>query len=198
MNLAEIRTEVQGRGYHYLPTSRLDLWIRQTYEWVCSLYPWPFLETTATGAAPLTIPDLSQILYVSSSSHGLDGADLRDILDADPGLTETGTATNWYLDGNTVKIWPSEAGTTLAVRYLKSPPVLTDTDSPLLPSAYHEILIDGTVMRGLKDNDEYDTAQALQAVIDLQVEGMKNAILHRNYQNPTSLVQSGDPEDYGA
>ena len=198
MNLEEIRTEVQGRGYHYLPTPRIDLWIKQSYEWVCSLYPWPFLEATTTGVAPLNVPDLSQILYVSGPDVGLEGADLRDILDADPALTETGQPTNWYLDGNTIKIWPAKEGTTIAVRYIRSPPALGDSDSPLLPSAYHEILVDGTVMRGLKDNDEYDTAQALQAVIDLQVEGMKNSTLNRNYQNPTSLVQSGDPEDYGA
>jgi hypothetical protein len=198
MNLEQIRAEVQDRGYNYLPTSRIDLWIKQTYEWVCSVQPWPFLEATIAGAAPLDIPDLSQILYVAGPNTGLDGADLRDILDADPALTETGTATNWYLEGNTVKIWPAEAGVAISVRYIKQPPALTDLDSPLLPSAYHEILVDGAVLRGLKDNDEYDTAQALQAVIDMQVEGMKVAILNRNYQNPTSLVQSGDPEDYGA
>lgn len=198
MNLAQIRTEVQARGYDYVATSRIDLWIGQTYEWVCGQQAWPFLEATATGTAPLDIPDLSQVLFVGAGDTVLEGADLRDILDADPSLAATGTPGNWYLDLNTVKVWPADAAAVLTVRYVRKPPALTDVTEPLLPSAYHEILVDGAVLRGLKDNDEYDTASALQNVIDLQVEGMKDAVLQRNYQNPTIQVQSGSPSDYRA
>jgi hypothetical protein len=198
MTFAEIRAEVQARGYDYLPTSRVDLWIKQTYLWVCSLYPWPFLETTITGPAPLEISDLSQIIHISSGTKKLEGADQRDIFDKDPSLAQTGTATAWYLDNDEVKIWPVEDGAELRVRYIRKPANPVPNESPLLPQAYHEILVDGGVLRGLKDNDEYDAASSLQGVVDMAVEGMKDSILQRNYQNPTVMVQSRDVDDYDA
>jgi hypothetical protein len=198
MTLAEIRAEVRARGYDYLPDSRIDLWIQQTYLWVCSLYPWPFLETTASGPAPLTITDLSQILHVSDGTQILDGRDQRDILDHDPGLTVAGTPAAWYLEGEDIHIWPADPATEIRVRYIREPAELVDNTSPLFPAAYHEILVDGAVLRGLKDNDEYDAASSLQGVLDMAVDGMKEAMLQRNYQNPTVMIQSRDVDDYGA
>jgi hypothetical protein len=195
MTFQQIRAEVEARGYQYIPQERLDGWIRQAYEWVCAQEPWPFLETETTGAAPLTISNLSQVLWIGYDDVVLRGTDLRDIRDRDPDLDDTGDPTHWYLDGNTIKTWPT-SDKTLYVRFIQKPPTFTDVDEPLIPSAYQEVIIDGAVMRGLKDNDEYDTAQALQAGIDRDVQAMRDALMVRNYQNPQTLVQSGIFEDY--
>lgn len=196
MNLGEIRTEVEGRGYDYISDSRLNLWIKQGYKWVCSLEPWPFLETTVSGAAPLTVSDLSQILHVSHEDIVLRGADYRDIRDMDPALDDTGDPSFWYLEGDTIKTWP-DSTKVLTVRYVRKPPELSsDTSTPLLPEAHHPILVDLAVISGLKDNDEYDQAQGLRGVVEAQVQDLRDQIMVRNYQNPTQIVQTRHPDDY--
>lgn len=196
MNLGEIRAEVESRGYDYVSDSRLNLWIKQGYRWVCSLEPWPFLETTISGQAPLTVADLSQLLHVSSEDRVLRGADYRDIKDRDPNLDDVGTPEFWYLTGDTINTWPTSSEV-LEVRYVRKPAELSsDSDVPLIPEAHHPILVDYAVMAGLKDNDEYEQAQGLRAVIDAQVQDLRDQIMVRNYQNPQTLVQSGLPDDY--
>ena len=64
ITLAELRTEVFS-PYSYLNDSgtqaaRVDRWINQAYHELCDQAPWPFLEATSTGAAPLT-PETSHI-----------------------------------------------------------------------------------------------------------------------------------------
>lgn len=195
MTFEEIRAEVSARGYQYVTEARLNTWIRQAYEWVCAQEPWPFLETETTAAAPLTLSDLSQVLFVSHEDNILRGTDIRDIRDLDPSLTETGDPSRWYLDGDTIKVWPT--GTpTIYVRYIRKPPAYADNAEPLIPSAYQEVLIDGAVVRGLKDNDEYEQAAGLQGIVDNHIQAMRDGILSRNYQNPQTVVQSGLPDDY--
>lgn len=196
MNLGEIRAEVESRGYDYVSDSRLNLWIKQGYRWVCALEPWPFLESSVSGQAPLTISDLSQILHVSTGDETLRGADYRDIRDLDPSLDDTGTPVMWYLTGDTINTWPTSTET-LEVRYVRKPPELSsDSSTPLLPDAHHPLLVDYAVMSGLKDNDEYDQAQGLRAVIEAQVQDLRDQIMVRNYQNPTQIVQTRHPDDY--
>ena len=196
MNLGAIRAEVESRGYDYVSDNRLNLWIRQGYRWICSLEPWPFLETSVSAQAPLTIADLSQILHVSTGDETLRGADYRDIRDLDPGLDDTGTPVMWYLTGDTINTWPTSTEV-LEVRYIRKPPELSsDTDEPLIPEAHHPVLVDYGVMAGLKDNDEYEQAQGLRAVIDAQVQDLRDQIMVRNYQNPTQIVQTRHPDDY--
>lgn len=196
MTRGEIRAEVESRGYDYVSDSRLNLWIKQAYQYVCALEPWWFLETSASGQAPLALSDLSQVLYVAYGDVSLRGADWRDIRDLDPGLDDTGTPVMWYLEGQTIKTWP-DSTESLNVRYIREPPALdTDGDSPLIPEAYHPILVDLVVIHGLKDNDEYEQAQGLQAVVDRSVQDMRDQEMVRNYQNPTQIVQTRHPDDY--
>jgi hypothetical protein len=199
MTFAEIRSEVQNRGYHYVTNARIDKWIRQAYIWVCSQQPWPFLEAEVSGTSPLTISDLSQVLYVTDTDNGtaLHGVDLRDIRDKDPALTATGSPVNWYLKNNQINVWPANGGN-IWVRYIQKPAVLAENTEPLIPEEYQEVIVDGAVLRGLKDNDEYDTAAALQNVIDGQVGIMVDALLTRNYMNPQMITQSGGSDDYSA
>ena len=196
MNLGEIRAEVESRGYDYVSDSRLNLWIRQGYRYICALEPWPFLETSVSGQAPLTVADLSQILHVSTGDETLRGADYRDIRDLDPGLDDTGTPAMWYLTGDTINTWPTSTEV-LEVRYIRKPAELTsDSSEPLIPEAHHPVLVDYAVMSGLKDNDEYEQAQGLRAVVEAQIQDLRDQIMVRNYQNPTQIVQTRHPDDY--
>jgi hypothetical protein len=50
-------------------------------------------------------------------------------------------------------------------------------DTPDMPSRFHEIIVDGAVVRALKDNDDYQQAQALEQSRLQQVEAMKRILL---------------------
>lgn len=196
MNLGQIRAEVQARGYDYVAAARINDWIKQSYRLVCAMEPWSFLESEVTGAAPLTITDLSQVLYVVSGAQTLRAMDYRDIRDQDPGLDDVGDPVSWYLKNNEINVWPT-SNNEVWVRYLRTPPALSnDSATPLIPDAFQEILIDMAVVRGLKDNDEYEQASNLQVLVDGSIQAMKDALIVRNYQNPTQIVQSRPNEDY--
>ena len=196
MNRGEIRAEVQARGYDYVGDSRLNLWIDQAYQYVCALEPWWFLEASVSGAAPLTIADLSQVLHVSYEDEVLRGTDYRDVRDMDPALDDTGKPEMWYLEDNTIHTWPTSSET-IAVRYIQKPTSLSsDSSVPLIPLAHHPVLVDLAVISGLKDNDEYDQAQGLRAVVEAQIQDLRDQVMVRNYQNPTQIVQTRHPDDY--
>ena len=61
MNLGTARTELQARGFDYLSTARCNTFLNRALYILNEQESWPFLETTVSGAAPLTISDLSLI-----------------------------------------------------------------------------------------------------------------------------------------
>ena len=196
MTRAEIRAEVENRGYDYVADARLNLWIRQGYEYVCSLEPWWFLEQTTSGPAPLTIADLSQVLHVSYGDEVLRGTDYRDIRDMDPALDDTGTPVMWYLDGETIHAWPTSSEE-ISVRYIRKPGALAaDQDEPLIPEAHHSVLVDLAENPRLKHKHQNDQARGRQMVVDRRIQDQRDHKMVRNYQNPTQIVQTRHPDDY--
>lgn len=189
MILEELNEEVRQRGYHYVATGRIDQWINRAYLEICGRQPWPFLETVTTGPAPVNLPGLLSILYVTSNGVEVEGGDVRDLLDRDPDLAEVGDPRYWYLTGENLNVWPDYTGD-LTVRHASLPVKLTAGTSPLFPEQYHEMLIDGAVVRGLKDNDEYDQAAGLQQIIDARVQNMIDTLIARNAQGPASMVRT--------
>lgn len=195
MTWDEAYSEVINRGYHYLPQSRIESFVWLAFVELCGEESWPFLEAQASGPAPLDIDDLSQVLYVSTENRTLTGKDLRDILDLDPSLGSEGDPQHWYLYKNTVKVWPASTGD-IMVHYVQTPPPAVSVQEIPVPQAYQQILIEGGVMRALKDNDEYDTAAGIQQQIDSMTSDMAAALLHRNFQNPDQITQTRPAEDY--
>lgn len=189
MKRSEIIQEARDRGYHYVSQSRLDLWAQQSYDEICSREAWPFLRTVATGTAPLALEDLRQVRYVNTGTDTVDGKDLRDILDLGPDLDRSGDPEYWYVENGVLHVWPTTEEE-ITVRYQRRPPLWGAESEPLIPLEYQELIIDGIVLRGLKDNDEYEAAASLQAVIDGRVEDMKQALIRTNLQNPDTLVQT--------
>ena len=177
--LAELRTEVFG-PYSYLNDSgtqaaRVDRWINQSYQEVCDQAPWPFLEYTATGTAPLAVSDLGSVVTVVDEDgvtlEQISYESLRKIVNGS--LAETGTPVWYYLtDGTVVNAYPVPSGS-ITVRYRRVPTTLSSSsDSPLIPDAYHDIIALGALRRAALDNQAWEAANGYRQEWDARLLDM--------------------------
>lgn len=157
---------------------------------MCEAWTWPFTEASTSGTAPLTISDVRQVLSVAdtSSNYVLTGVDRRDVVDVDPPVTSVGSPESWYLEAQVLHVYPANTTVTISVRYSKVPAELSsDTDEPIVPSRFQDLIIDGALVRAYKDIDELQRAQALQVFYDRGVAEMLNSLSERNNQNPQTI-----------
>jgi hypothetical protein len=182
VDLDAARTELRERGFDYLSDSRCNHFLNTALTEIEDAFPWPWLEDTATGTAPLTITDLKQPLYVvdTDGQRELLSIPYRDLVIDDPTLAATGEPSYWSLDGlDTVVVYPTRS-VSLTVRYIKTSPVLQDAaDEPLIPERYHGVWVDRAVVEALKDSDNHDAANTLLADVGRRVEQMCSVFADR-------------------
>jgi len=192
---ATLKTELAARGYDYLGNTRQGRFINRGYSMLNDEYTWAYLETEVTAqTAPVTISDLDQILYVADATTGTElyGDDQRTISIADPGRANTGSATSWNIKGGTVlNVYPADTSASLTIRYIQVPDELSaDTDEPLTPQRYRNLITDAAVYLALKDNDEFDSALSAKTLWDYEVLKMYSRLSGQNSQNPDSIVST--------
>ena len=167
MNLATARAELESRGYARFTDARLEIWLNtaknrfEDYQ-----FDWPWLKSTATGAAPLTIADLRRVRSVADTTNQRPLEMINPDANVDffdYTLTRPGTPTGWYLSSETiVSVYPVQT-TSLSVRYVKFSPELTGTDTPLIPVRYHQTWVDlaevDALRYGVKDRDSANSME---------------------------------------
>ena len=200
MQLSDLRTELLARGSDYLDssgTTRQDLFINAGYRRINeSGDNWPWLFADASGTAPLTISDLQVVRSVvdASNTHSLDRIDRRYVVESlDPTLVQTGTPTHWYRDSDTtIKIWPANTAVTVNVRYLKVPPTLSGpTDTPVIPTRYHPIIIDAAFVEVLKDSEDYSEMGGAEQVLQQRLAEMRKAYIDESGPDFIDPTRSG-------
>jgi hypothetical protein len=202
VNLAALRTELKARGFDFLSDTRCNSFLNEAYHSVCEWNgtPWPFLETTTTGTAPLTISDLREIVYVTNTSLNevLEPEDIRNLNDWNPGLTLTGTPVRYYLDGTTtLKVWPASTSASLSVRYLKVPTDLSsDSDSPVIPARFHPLVVDMAEVLAYQDASDFQEAEAKRQLLEIKLGRMRDTLNVRQDDEP-SFIQVTRNDDQG-
>ena len=198
MNFGALLDEVNARGYNHIDDTRLGRYVNQSYKSICNRAAWPFLLTTTTGTAPLTISDLRAVLNVvdTTTSAKLYHADRRHLIESvDTLLTTTGTPTYWYQEARTIiKVYPANTTDTLSVHYLKVPATLTGTDAHLIPEEFEDLIIDGAVIRAYKDQGQLDTAASTQEFYNEGLREMQDALLSRAHDGPNYIIQTNNYE----
>jgi hypothetical protein len=204
MNLGELRVELGARGYDYLlqdqaGINRANRWINEGYTRdICDRQPWPFLEMTATGAAPLSVDDVRDVLSVVDFTNGsvLTATDRRDLTAIDPKNTGTGTPWSYVLDGlDTFSTYPTST-TSLSVRYIGTPPLLAnDADEPLVPVRFQNLIVDAAVIRALRDSDNWDAAAAAKQAFKEDLAEMEDAYFSRSF-DPQFVLQTSEHEGF--
>ena len=179
ITLAELRTEVFS-PYSYLndagtQAARVDRWINQAYHELCDQAPWPFLEATSTGAAPLTISDLASVITVTDTDgvvlDPIQYDPLRRIVNA--ALTTAGTPGWYYVTGGTVVNAYPVPTASISVRYRKKPTDLSSAgDVPLVPDEYRDIIALGALRRAALDNQAWEAANGYRQEWDARLLDM--------------------------
>lgn len=196
MTFAELKSEVEARGYDYTDSNRagrVGEFINRAYKTICARYDWPFLEEDKEGTAPLVFTDLRNVLSVTDTGteETLDGRGRRWLKAFYPDLTESGTPMYWYLENNTLRVFPTSETANIAVRYIKIPEALTGNNSPLIPEEWQYLLVDRAIVDCLKDDDEYQEAQVLKGMYEEGLREMARALLSRDRQGPRVSVRTG-------
>lgn len=171
------------RGFSYLADNansqaRRDRWINEGYQSLLEEADFPFEESTATGAAPLTIADLRDVRYVGNTDGELVQRSRQEIMGWNASQqTQTGNASYWYQDGSQIKVWPLDTRS-ITVRYLRTPPDLSAAgDTPIVPARYHDLIVDFAVLRALRDRSNYQEADALWQAMQVDLTRMRTALL---------------------
>lgn len=180
--LADLQTELYSRGYDNLNQdaagqARALRWINQAVAELTLEEAWPFRLNTATGAAPLSITDLGEVLSVidtANSNAELDELTERELTADD--LTDTGTPAYWYRDNLQIKTWP--VGGTLSVRYYSIPTDLAAvSDTTLIPKRFMDVIVNGAVRRAAMDNDNPDDVGLAESERQRGLDLMRRTLL---------------------
>lgn len=196
VTFGDLLAELYARGFDFLNQdaagrSRAKRWINQSYLELCESNAWPFLSASTSGQAPLEIPDLRQVLSVTVVDRELWGLDRRTLSRRYSNLEAEGEASSWYLDGNTLRVYPVSTEP-LSVRYLMVPPDLVDdTDEPVVPGRFADVIVDGAVIRALKDTDNWEVLPTARREYDIGIARMENSLLDRDYGPEFIEVVSG-------
>ena len=197
MNLGEARSELQARGFDYLPAGRQNLMLNDALQELEDFWEWPWLTKTVTGATPLQISDLKAVLKVQDSNNN----ELTGMDDADPfSTTDTGTPTNWWIDdtsGTPTLVAYPVGSATLTVRYERDNTTLSaDSDSPDIPSRYNRIWIDLAVALGYEDSDNFAAAAQIRNRAQQRLTKLVERYETRDRQSsPQRLVREWSLDD---
>lgn len=201
MTFAELQTDFFESGFSYLNDNgvgvvRAKRWLNQSYLEACALEPWPFLEVSTTGPSPLVISDLRQVIAVLDSTNDvkLEHSDYNSITDLYPDLSVNGVTIYWYLaNGTTVTAVPTDSTVSLAVTYIKVPTEMSNAaDTPLLPAAFHDVIVLGAWRRGLLDDSNAGDYALVKAEWGERLGAMRQALL----DTPTTQFLTFAGEDW--
>lgn len=201
MTLATLRLELKSRlngvNQKFLSDSRCNTFINRAYHSICEAEDWPWLRTTTSGSAPLTISDLRSIFTVVDSTKdapltGIDERTLIEHLDAD--LTTTGTPDYYYRTADsTLAVYPANTSHTLKVTYLKVPTDLSaDADTPVIPARYHIAIVDGAECHARKDNGSYEAVAACEAAFERAIQRMRETYIWDHFTNQFQVANWQD------
>lgn len=170
--------------------------LNESYKRICDGEPWIFLETTATGAAPLTVSDVRQVEAVTSTPDDISLTYMaRDVLERMyPDLPETGSPSWWYFASETsIATYPTSTNT-IKVTYLKNPSDLSaNGDLPVIPTRFHFLIVLGAAMdaHAYQDNSGAEALQVLERRYDRLLFEMKSSQLVRQSE-PEFLLPGGE------
>lgn len=195
MDFGDLKDELTARGFDSLDDTRAGRYINAARAELDRMFLWSWREAFATGLSPIAITDLGTIEAVvntSQSSAPLTRYDWRGLLDIYGDLSTAGTPSVYYIARPSgvpeVATYPVSSSDVIGVQYWAVTIDLNnDSDTPDSPDEAHYTIVDLAARRAYRDNDEHDSATALQPEID-------NAVAQLLEQYPPG--QADGPDAY--
>lgn len=182
--VTRVQQRVRDTGFS---STEIKSYLNDTQNDVFNEYLLPFMYTSqdytlAVGTADITngvglptnyVQAVDLLLTTTAFEKVLIYRDIREIDAMYPDyenstLYPNNTPNEWYIYGQTPKVFPKpNLAYTATLRYIKKPTLLSsDSDVPDLPSEFEELLVVGAAYRVLQVKDNYDQAGILQNKYD--------------------------------
>lgn len=206
MLASDIVTDVQNHGFADISSADILVHLNDTYQDLCSIEAWPFLEKTLVTTFAATAQQVSattDIKQVLSFINTVQGYELQPYNDADSFykdyagvLTQTGFPVLYYQPqvntaspmGWQVNVWPIPNVTTACqLRYLYIPTTLTAPDTPVLPARFHRILTWGTLLSIYRMEDANDQGMDFQNLYDRHLARMRDDLWSKQYDRQDTI-----------
>lgn len=214
MNVGAIQTDCQNHGFSDISLADFLTALNDTYQDLCSLESWPFLEKTVTGTFALTaaqftaVTDIKQILSIVNTSQGypLTPYNRADTFYKEYSnvLTVSGNPALYYVtgvnaaipNGLAVAVWPIPPAQLYQLRYLYIPTMFTQvSDLPVLPERYHRILTWGTLLSLYQMEDDTEASGRYQMLYDRHLARMRDDLWSSNYDMNDAIGNVMDDSD---
>lgn len=209
MNLGELRTAIQGLGYSADTDSQQNDFINATYREIHSSMRWPFLEAVSLNAQA-TVAGIQAYTPPMSDWRNVDALriaqpnianfisieykepqELFDMAWVNP--TETATPRYWTMYASQIWFFPIPDDIyEISYFYITEPPDLAaDTDVPLIPVAYHDCLVSGSVCRMAFRQRDWIGLELWTSKYAQDVTRLKEEYLIRQRQSSSEVKRSG-------
>lgn len=170
MTLLALKQEVEACGFSdtQFGAGRLVQYLNDGYGRACRMVDfWEGEATqdfstvagTASYPQPANLGRDRSLRFTGTSQFGeLQSVRLRTI---DRAMAQSGVPRAYAIDGANLHLWPTpDSVYTLELRYWALPsPLVADTDTPSLPSDFHDLLVYWALKRGYAAEDDPATAQ---------------------------------------
>lgn len=189
-------------GFDDLGADRLKRWLNEAYHEVNEAEDWPYLETIASGASPVTTTDLRKLLSVTDTTNAsiLPVVARRWLMRVFASITTVATPAEyaWYDNTTTqIKTYPVPAAPpTVSVQYVKIPVDLAaTTDTPVLPTRYHDLIVSGAIRRAYEARGDYQSAQAIDTEVQKGIAQMRTALLRPTPGREVRAIPTPTPSE---
>lgn len=186
MTFDELREEVKACGLDHLPDNRVNRLVNLAYRRTYNKELWPWRLATTSGATPLAVTGtISQV--IDSDGYQIPASSMENIENNGFVLTESGTASAWYLDADRkIATYPADS-TTVTVRYYGKVSDMADGDTPDLPDEYHYLIVLDAVRRGKSENGEPDAAIQYASDYNELLADLKRDAFNEHVAGPLQL-----------
>lgn len=206
--VSTLRTAIQQRGYASdTATAQTEL-LNSVYRRLSGMRRWPWLETGTAGLVTIvgqsaynllsTVPDFLHVdavrLEIGTEYYDLEYEREQDFRSLQHTDRTNGIPSLWTLRGRAdLNLHPRpDRVYTVTVDYLKDPPdLLSDSDQPLVPATYQDILVWGAIVELAYRERDWQGVQVADANYGQRLLDMMLEYGLTQRQTSTQVVQSG-------
>lgn len=207
MNLGELRTALQSKGYGTDTAPEQNSAINEVYREIHGMMRWPFLEAqdsslvTVAGTNAYTLPmanwrnlDAVRLQITATQEYdNLQYLDVQSFRDYEHIDRDTTTPYYWTFYANQLHLYPyPDNAYSVVIDYITEPADLVlDTDVPVIPVPYHDVLVWGAVESLAYRERDWLGRQFAEAKKEGMISRMKEEYLVKQRQSGSHVKKSG-------
>jgi len=212
MTLDDMFDEMDLYGFDDFEDSQKLTLLNEAYFDIVTREPWPFLEKVVTITVPNSVTQITNNANVSSPVNDLNSVlsfidttnqvimlpERNDVVEKNYRVNnDTSTPSAYYFVGEDLFIYPGAVGsTTYRLFYTRIPSAATTTsDTFLIPSRHHSIIVYGALVKAFLVNDDPQAA-AFQNMFEQRYQQMRNDLWMQQYDRTDRIHVFTDGFDW--